>query len=117
MSPLVLSLASSRAAIGAFTWVAPQSAAKVLGLDADPKSAFIARLFGVRDVALGVGTLSAEGDARRTWLALALFCDALDAAAALLAHRDGSMRPQTAALAGGAGVGGVVLGALALREG
>jgi len=117
MSPLVLSLAAGRAAIGAFTWVAPQSASKVFGLDPDPKFGYIARLFGARDVALAIGAATTEGDAQRTWLALGLFCDALDVAAAGLAHRDGSMRPQAAALAGGAAVGGAVLGALALREG
>jgi len=68
-------------------------------------------------VALAIGAVTTDGDAQRTWLALGLFCDTFDIAAAGLAHRDGSMRPQAAALAGGAAVGGAVLGALALREG
>lgn len=116
MSPLVLSLAAGRIAIGAFTWVAPQPAARAFGLDPDPRFGYVARLFGARDVALAAGVLASDGDARRTWLAVGLFCDVLDLAAAGLAHRDGSMRPQAAALAGGAALGGAVLGATALRE-
>ncbi|MEP6952781.1 MAG: hypothetical protein ABI950_01820 [Solirubrobacteraceae bacterium] len=117
MSPLVLSLVAGRALIGAFTWVAPQSASRAFGLDPDPKFGYIARLFGARDVALAIGAVTTEGDAQRRWLTLGLFCDALDLVAAGLARRDGSMRPQAAALAGGAAFGGAVLGALALREG
>jgi hypothetical protein len=117
MSPLVLNLAAGRAFVGGFTWLAPQKAARLFGLEPDPKSAYVARLFGVRDVALGIGAVSTDGDAQRKWLALGLFCDALDLVASGLAYRDGAMRPQTAALAGGAALGGAMLGAMALREG
>ena len=116
MSPFVLILAAARAAIGAFTWVAPQSAARAFGLEADPKLSYMARLFGARDVALAVGVVTTEGSARRSWLALGLFCDALDFLAAGFAHRDGSMRPQAAMLAGGAAAAGSVLGAIALTQ-
>ncbi|MGZ4268429.1 MAG: hypothetical protein ACXVFN_05455 [Solirubrobacteraceae bacterium] len=116
MSPLVLSLAAGRAAIGAFTWVAPQSAARLFGLEPDPKSSYVARLFGVRDVALAIGAVTTEGEARRSWLALGLFCDAFDFLAAGFAHRDGSMRPQAAMLAGGAAAAGAALGAAALAR-
>src|SRR5437764_2277178 len=116
MSPLVLSLAASRAAIGAFTWVAPLPAARVFGLEPNPKFSFVARLLGARDVALAAGIVVADGDARRTWLAVALGCDILDLAAAGLAHRDGTMRPQATALAGAAALAGTIMGAAALRQ-
>ena len=116
MSPFAVALAAGRIAIGAFTWVAPQPAAKVFGLEADPKFGYIARLFGARDVALGVGVLTTSGDAHRSWLQLGLACDGLDTVAAMLGERDGSMRPQAAALAGGAAVTGAILGVLALQQ-
>ena len=33
MSPVALTFAAGRAAIGAFTWIAPEPAARVLGRD------------------------------------------------------------------------------------
>lgn len=116
MSPFAVALAGGRIAIGAATWISPTRSAKAFGLDPDPKLGYIARLFGARDVALGVGVLTTSDEARRSWLQLGLACDALDTVAAMLAERDGSMRPRAAALAGGAAVAGAILGVLALEQ-
>ena len=44
-------------AVGASAWATPRLAGKAFGLDADdnPQSPYLARLFGIRDIALGVG--------------------------------------------------------------
>jgi len=87
----VKSLATLRMAVGASAWATPRLAGKAFGLDAagNPQSPYLARLFGIRDIALGVGTLSTTGEARRQWLTLGVMCDAADAAAGIFAGRAG----------------------------
>jgi hypothetical protein len=82
-------LAVGRIAFGLGLMVAPSvAAAPFLGADASrPTVRFMSRLFGVRDVALGIVQLRAQRDgrpdaqARALWLGAA--CDAWDAASAL----------------------------------
>ena len=59
-------LVGLRIGIGVASWATPRVAGKLFGLDAkaNPQSPYLARLFGARDIALGVGALSSEGDAR-----------------------------------------------------
>ena len=87
----IKSLATLRLAVGASAWATPRLAGKAFGLDAagNPQSPYLARLFGIRDIALGVGTLSTTGEARRQWLTLGVMCDAADAAAGIFAGRAG----------------------------
>jgi hypothetical protein len=87
----VKNLATLRLAIGASAWATPRLAGKAFGLDAagNPQSPYLARLFGIRDIALGVGALSTTGEARRQWLTLGVICDAADAAAGVFAGRGG----------------------------
>ena len=87
----IKSLATLRVAIGASAWATPRLAGRAFGLDAagNPQSPYLARLFGIRDIALGVGTLSTTGEAQRQWLTLGVVCDAADAAAGVLAGRAG----------------------------
>jgi hypothetical protein len=72
-------------------WAAPDFSARLFGLDPDanPQATYLGRLFAVRDLALGVGTLAAEPPARRLWLQAGVACDLADAAASLLGKRDG----------------------------
>src|SRR5947207_11592712 len=74
----IRSLAMLRMAVGTSAWATPRLAGKAFGLDAEgnPQSPYLARLFGIRDIALGVGTLSTTGEARRQWLTLGVVCDA-----------------------------------------
>src|SRR5437763_13812554 len=87
----VRSLAGVRMAIGTSAWATPRLAGKAFGLDSDanPQSPYLARLFGIRDIALGIGALTSTGESRRRWLVLGLCCDAADAAAGVLAGRGG----------------------------
>ena len=58
--------------VGLIVWATPRLAGKLFGLDAqaNPQSPYLARLFGVRDLALAWGALGAQGSARRQWLLL-----------------------------------------------
>ncbi len=115
----VKALAGLRIVIGLLSWFAPNLAGTLFGLDVkrNKQAPYLARLFGVRDVALGVGTLMAKGSNRRTWLQMGLLCDTADAAAAGLGHKDGYLDAQTAIMVAAPAVAAVGLGAAALGIG
>jgi hypothetical protein len=115
----IRSLAGVRMAIGTSAWATPRLAGKAFGLDSDsnPQSPYLARLFGVRDIALGIGALTTTGESRRHWLALGLFCDAADAAAGVLAGRAGYLPKIPTVLVTGTALVAAGLGAVALAGG
>jgi hypothetical protein len=86
------SLPLGRIAIGAATFAAPEVLGGMFGFQpgADGAASFMARLFGVRDVALGLGTLLSSGEAQDLWWRLGILCDAGDAATGWLAVRAGA---------------------------
>jgi hypothetical protein len=109
-------LSSLRVAIGVGAWATPNLTGRLFGLDpkGNPQSAFLARLFGVRDIALGVGTTATSGGSRRMWWQLGIACDLMDAAAAALAARNGTVPKAAAIMAGGTALAAAGLGAAAL---
>jgi hypothetical protein len=113
----VKGLAALRIAIGAGAWLAPRMTGKGFGLDAgaNPQSPYLARLFGARDVALGLGTLQASGAAQRQWLQLSIAVDAADAVAAVAAGRAGYLSPVAAGLVFAPAAAAVALGVSALQ--
>ena len=115
----VKALAGLRIVVGLLSWFAPNLAGTLFGLDVkrNKQAPYLARLFGVRDVALGVGTLMAKGSARRTWLQMGLLADTADAAAAGIGHKDGYLDAQTAIMVAAPAVLAVGLGAAALGIG
>ena len=98
-----------RLLVGGATFLAPGVASRLLRLDGDPQSAYWARLFGVRDVALGLAALRTTGTARAEVIGLTAACDAVDAGSALLARRAGFPVAATAL----AGLTAVAAGAVA----
>jgi Domain of unknown function (DUF4267) len=112
----VKALAALRVVIGAAAWLAPRQSGKGFGLDPDanPPAPYLGRLFGARDVALGIGTLQATGEARRQWLQVGILVDAADAVAALAAGRAGYVSPVMGLLFAPA-VAAAALAAVALR--
>jgi hypothetical protein len=102
-----------RAAVGGASYVAPNLSARLFGFDPDrnPQSAYWARLFGVRDVVLGVAALQMDGAARKQVLQLTAACDAADVATTLMGRRGGYISPLTTALSAGLAV---AAGAVAL---
>ena len=113
----VKALAALRVVVGAAAWLAPRQSGKGFGVepDANPQAPYLGRLFGARDVALGIGTLQATGEARRQWLQVGIVVDAADAVAALAAGRAGYVSPVMAGLVFAPAVAAAALGAVALR--
>lgn len=106
-----------RMAIGVGAWATPRLAGRLFGLDAgaNPQSPYLARLFGVRDVALGWGIMGTEGDARRQWITVGIACDVADALAGLAAGLGGYLPRRTSALVTVTALGAAALGASALH--
>src|SRR4051794_19756592 len=116
-SSAIKQLVIVRAAVGAGAWLAPRLSGKAFGLDAagNPQSPYIARLFGIRDVALAYGAQTTSGEEQDRWLKAALACDVADAAAGIAAWRAGYLSPLSSALVTAAAINGVVIGMVALR--
>src|SRR5947209_4463909 len=100
---IVTQLVATRTAIGAASWLAPRITGRLFGLDiaANPQAPYLARLFGVRDVALGYGLAATEGGQRDSWLRIGIACDVADAVAGVLAGRGGELPPVSTALVTG----------------
>ncbi|HZU60564.1 MAG TPA: hypothetical protein VE983_06330 [Solirubrobacteraceae bacterium] len=116
MSPLKL-LIGLRMGIGAGAWLTPRLAGRLFGLDpaGNPQLPYLGRLFGVRDVALGAGAQMSRGDSQRLWLTLGLACDAADAAAGILAGRNGEIPKLTTVLVTAPALLAIGLGGAALQ--
>ena len=113
----VRALAGVRILIGVSSWLTPRVAGRLFGLDAktNPQSPYLARLFGARDIALGVGALVSEGDARRQWLVAGLACDGADVAAGVAGGARGYLPKFTSLLVAATALTAVGLGAAALN--
>jgi hypothetical protein len=110
----------ARIAIGTGAWLAPNLSGRLFGLDPanNPQSAYLGRLFGARDIALGVGALAASAESRRLWWQMGVACDVLDAAAGALAGRNGSIPKAAAVMVTLTAIGAAVMGvgALAVQD-
>jgi hypothetical protein len=116
---VVQGLAIYRAFAGLSVWLAPSQMGRVFGFQTGDGSAFAyaARLGGVRELTLGVGPLISHGEARRTWLRLALLCDLSDTLAAAAEARGGGFPARATARAGAATITSGLLTLAALRSG
>lgn len=115
MNPL-LGLSLGRIAVGSLAVANPDMAAKTFQLDAtsNPQVPYVLRLFGAREIALGLVTLFAGGKTRRGVIAVGVAVDAADAATAYLALQDGTVTKKTAYTLLAPAVGAVASGLLAL---
>lgn len=100
---LIRFLAAGRVAIGGALVAAPRKAGgNWIGDAAASRDVMVfTRALGIRDLVLGVGTLQAmgAGDPVRPWVVLGAACDAVDAAATLLAVRRIGLRRALPAIA------------------
>jgi hypothetical protein len=105
-----------RIVIGIAALVAPNFTGKLFGFnpEANPEASYFGRLFGIRDIILGVGTMMTTGPSRRLWWQLGILTDATDTVSAVLGHRNGSVPTRAAVMAGGAAVQATALGVAAL---
>ncbi len=116
MSPLK-QLIATRTSIGAGTWLAPRLSGRLFGLDAEanPQLPYVGRLFGVRDVALAAGAQLSAGESRRLWLQIGIACDAADAAAGIIAGRNGELSKLSTVLVTAPALLAIALGVAALQ--
>src|SRR5437588_8205056 len=114
---LVQRLVVTGTAIGAGAWLAPRFSGRLFGLDPDanPQASYLGRLFGVRDVALGVGLSSSSGPDRQQWLRLGIACDLADAAAGVLAGRAGELPKRATVLVTATALMAAAMGVAAMR--
>ena len=111
-------LAGLRIVVGTASWVAPRLSGELFGVSSrrNPQLPYIARLFGIRDLAMGVGVLAAGADERRLWLQLGVVCDLADALAALAAGRNGELDRRSTVMVTAPAVIASGLGAVALAR-
>jgi hypothetical protein len=114
---LIQQLVATRAAIGAGAWLMPRFSGRLFGLDPDanPQASYLGRLFGVRDVVLGVGLNSSSGADREQWLRLGIACDLADAAAGVLAGRSGALPKRATLLVTATALAAAAMGIAAMR--
>ena len=112
----LIGLSLGRIAVGTLAVANPAMAAKTFQLDAtsNPQVPYVLRLFGAREIALGLVTLFAGGKTRRGVIAVGVGVDGVDAATAYFAMRDGTVTKKTAYTLLAPAVGAVGSGLLAL---
>lgn len=99
---VVRGLGITRLIVGLSTFARPRIAPRSLGIRTEPADGgTLARMFGIRDAALAVATLSADPAVRESGLRLGLLCDAADTAAVLRGRCSG-VTTRGVALIGGA---------------
>ena len=106
-------LALGRIAIGALAYAAPTLGLSSLTFKGEPQAAYLFRLFGARDVALGVLTLVAPPSQKLALLRAGIAVDAADAGAGLLALRSGAVGKPIGLLLTGFGAAAAAAGAVA----
>ncbi|WP_203337916.1 DUF4267 domain-containing protein [Nocardioides limicola] len=109
-----IGLALGRVAIGTMAVTAPRTGARLFQLDptANPQLSYMTRLFGSREILLGVATLVSSGNAQRGLVAAGIAVDAGDALAALDSAQAGELKPSTGVLLAVPAVAAIVCGAV-----
>ena len=92
---------------GALTWASPTLSSRVFVLGRstpDGRASLLARLFGVRDVALGLALQHPSADVRKVALQAGVAIDSADVLATLLAVRAGAPKSSLLGVAAGAAI-------------
>src|SRR3954447_7245954 len=105
-----------RMAAGAGAWATPRLSLRVMGLDQRPQAAYLLRMFGVRDLAVGAITLLAGPEHRRAVLTLGALVDASDAASSALALKRGVVGRAAGVALTGTAAAAVIVGVTAARR-
>ncbi|MEP9365023.1 DUF4267 domain-containing protein [Nocardioides sp. CN2-186] len=115
MNP-VTGLSLGRIAVGAVAVADPERGARIFQLDpvSNPQLPYVTRLFGIREIALGLATLISSGKTRKGMVGIGILVDAADGATGYLAMQDGSISRKTAMTLMGPAAGAVGSGLLAL---
>ena len=109
----------ARCSLGAAGLVAPRFTIRMLQLDPDmsPAADLLVRIFGVRDIFLGVAPFLIPDTGRSRILGSATWVDLTDLAAAALAGLTGRIPPRAAAVIASAALIGAVLSAATVGRG
>ena len=114
----VTSMSLARIALGAASVARPDLAAKAFRLDApgNPQLAYMTRMFGSREVALGLVTLLSKGRSRRALTAPGIAVDGSDAFAGYEAGRTRTVSQSTSGFLTAPAVLAVAAGVIGLFE-
>lgn len=114
----VTSISIVRIALGAASVARPDLAAKAFRLDHanNPQMSYMTRMFGSREVALGLVTLVSKGRSRRALTGLGIAVDSSDAFAGFDAGRSGAVSQTTSGFLTAPAVFAVLGGLLGLFE-
>ena len=124
-SNTITTIGALRVLIGSTTWIAPQQSVRFFGLDSasspvSENSQSIARLFGVREFALGVSLLGLVGNndpaVLQTIVKLGIIIDAVDLAAFLIAYQKGHIAERGLLLSGAGAAVFAAIGYLSLAN-
>jgi len=109
----------ARLTLGAASLILPRHTARLLQMDTDanPAAGFLMRLFGVRDLFLGVAPLLVSGLDRRRILGAATGIDVTDATAAVIAGLTRQISPCASAVSAAAALTGACLSAATVGRG
>lgn len=113
-----LVLSGLRSMVGALSWAAPSTTWRTFGLGSmqrDPRAALVTRLFGARELALGLAVQHPDKTVRRTALQAGVVIDAADIAVSLVALKRGAPKAITLTFVAGASLF-VALGLTALAR-
>jgi hypothetical protein len=113
--PIKPTMALARIGAGKLTWINPELSARVFGIKGE-QSAYVGRLFGTRDIFLGLAVLSPNPAVRRNALRVGVLVDTCDCAAAVLETKAGKLTPVGSALLIGGAAAFAVLGVIALSQ-
>lgn len=114
----VLAISVGRMFAGGISWASPRHSWRLFGLgpmNRSDSSSIMSRLFGVRDIALGMAAQHPNPDIKRLAVQAGVAIDAADVAANLLAIRTGAPKTSLLGVAAGASLF-VGLGLFALKR-
>ncbi len=111
-------LLALRLTLGVAAYAAPSAAARIFGIDPDESPAMdsAVRLFGARELVLGLGLLGVASTGGRKWLVLGLVADGLDVLTVSLGARDQRLGRHTVIVGGGLASTAVALGLRSIAE-
>ncbi|MET0839231.1 MAG: DUF4267 domain-containing protein [Marmoricola sp.] len=117
MEPIT-GLAYGRIAIGAMSLLSPSLTARLFLLDPrnNPQLSYMGRMFGSREIALGVITLASSGETRRRLVQLGVAVDGADAYTGIVTAASGAVPKKTGVLLALVAAAAVATGVLELQE-
>src|SRR5690349_20374721 len=117
MEPIT-GLADGRVVVGALSLLSPSLTAKLFLLDpkSNPQLSYMGRMFGSREVALGLITLASTGETRKRLVQLGVAVDGADAYTGIVSAASGAVPKKTGLLLTAVAAGAVATGVMELQE-